>query len=362
VRELILHVGMHKTGTTSIQRSLHGLPVKGVRYVDLGHANHSNLITAAFSDVPDKPGHHARHLVSAKKVQAVRERTLRMLDAELSRTDVDKFVISGEGIVKLRPPAVEDLRDKLLTYVDRVHVFAYMREPVGFSTSALQQRVKGGMADYELPQPEYRKKFARFIDVFGASNVTGRPFAKERLKDGSVVVDFCDLWGIPFDPAREVRSNESLSEPVVKFMHLFNREGTPARGRGLTRARRAMAEELRAHFKGRFELPARFHGAAVDSRDVEWLARRFGIDFSADLPAPAELDQADFEAYLQAIDPAWVASYRELLSARGLSAPPADDLPTLLNRHFAKCVEEVMGSLAQRQAGEPAEEEGESAP
>ena len=356
MRELILHVGMHKTGTTSIQRSLQGLPAKGFRYVDLGHANHSNLVIAAFADVPGK------NVRSSQRVEAMRERTLRALDTELSRPEFDKFVISGEGIVKLRPPAVEALRDKLLQYVDRVHVFAYMREPVGFSTSALQQRVKGGMAEYELPQPDYRKKFARFIDVFGAANVTGKPFARDQLKDGSVVVDFCDRWGIPFDPAREVRSNESLSEPVVKFMHLFNREGASTQGRGLKRARRTMAEEMRAHFKGRFELPAQFHGATVDIRDVEWLARRFGIDFSAGLPAQSELDEAAFQAYLQAVDPAWVESYRELLSTRGLAVRTADDLLALMNRHFAKCVEEVMALLAKRSAGEPAEDEGESVP
>jgi len=48
MRECILHIGLHKTGTSSIQQSLYRNPtVRGVDYPDLGRPNGSGPMLAA---------------------------------------------------------------------------------------------------------------------------------------------------------------------------------------------------------------------------------------------------------------------------------------------------------------------------
>src|SRR5687767_5422200 len=112
----ILHVGMHKTGTTSIQRSLQDLSSERARYVQLGGSNHTAPIVTAFHDDPAELRFHRRSGREPEAVGNSREKIRERLDAELSRTaEFDKFVLSGEGIVVLPPPSLKELRSALLS-------------------------------------------------------------------------------------------------------------------------------------------------------------------------------------------------------------------------------------------------------
>ena len=48
--KLFLHIGMHKTGSSSIQFSLNGFENESIRYAKLGFENHSVPIYTAFSE------------------------------------------------------------------------------------------------------------------------------------------------------------------------------------------------------------------------------------------------------------------------------------------------------------------------
>lgn len=338
MRQLILHVGMHKTGTTSIQLSLNGLSESGVKYVGLGSPNHTGPVSAAFAGEPQQGGNRLRMGRTPKQMAAVGKRTLDKLQAELSNKDFHTFIISGEGLVHLPQASLNRLRDTLLTYVDRVKVFAYVREPVGYSTSAFQERTKGGYSGYELTRPDYRLKFAPLIRTFGRENVTLKEFSRSTLRDGSAVVDFCHLWSIPFDPRREIRSNESLSEATVKLVHLFNRSNTVSTGtRELKKARMNMIKEMNGHLKGKFELPADLRARAIDAEDVAWLDKNFGIRFPV-LPVPEKrVLTEDFEQFLDRIEPEVVDSYREFLGTLGISTKRDDTATELLEKHFNHC-------------------------
>ena len=337
-RRLILHVGMHKTGTTSIQMSLNGLSEGGVRYMDLGSSNHTGPISAAFAGDPKEDGNRLRMGRTPEQMAAVRRRTLERLHADFAQ-DFHTYIISGEGLVHLSQGSLDRLRDTLMKHVDRVDVFAYVRDPVGYSTSAFQERTKGGYAGHELTRADYRLKFAPMMHTFGRDHVTLKEFARPALRDGSAVVDFCHLWGIPFDPKREVRSNESLSEPTVRLVHLFNQSGKVAAGsRELKRARLNMIKAINGHFQGKFELPEAFRVHAIDTEDIAWLEENFNIHFAVP-PAPRErMSTAEFGLFLERIEPAVVASYAQFVGGLGIATSPADTAAELLQKHFAHCV------------------------
>lgn len=338
MKTVILHVGMHKTGTTSLQNSLHGLASGDVRYVDLGRPNHSIPIRAAFTQRADGSMLRVLQVRDPRQLEALRQQTLERLRSQLSLPGPSRFILSGEGICLLARPGVAALHGFLLQHVDRVQACAYVREPVGFSASAFQEQVKGGYAVYRVPQPKYRKKLEKFGHEFGADHLALRVFDRDKLRDGSVVADFCHLWGIPFNPRQEARVNESLSEAAVKLLHLFNRTRPLLHEEAAaTRARLKMVGEIAAHFPGTFRLPPQFHADAFDPEDVGWLRDHCGIDFAAPGPVDPDAQQRDFKRYLEHIDPSVVASYRALLAGLGLPLRSTDTAAELLECHYRAC-------------------------
>jgi hypothetical protein len=332
---LVLHVGMHKTGSTSIQNSLQGYARSRVRYLDLGPPNHSIPMWVAFSDAPqpEKLGLHARLGRSAEDIEAIKQETLARLQKELSKPGIDKFVISGEGITQLSAASLAQLKTFSSRYVDSINVFAYVREPEGFGISEFQQRVKAGYGGYAVRQPNYRTTFEKFIDVFGADGFTAKAFSRDALKGGSVVADFCAMWGIPFDPQDEVTMNESLSAPAVRLLHLFNREGEKSIGSPrLIRARQRMIGALSKHFEGRFSPPGKV--AAVDADDVEWLRKHLGVSVPGSSDATERERTAAFREYVNALDRETIEKYRALLANLKIPTGPTDVPIELLSKHF----------------------------
>lgn len=344
-RQLILHVGMHKTGTTSIQQSLDGFSGAGIRYVRLSDQNHTRPMAAAFAP-EDSPDERRRSGHTAEQIARLKEDTRVRLHSELSNEEFHTFVISGEGLVYLPPASLRELRKFLLGYVDRIHVFAYVREPVGYSCSAFQQRVKAGYGGYALGQPNYRNRFARFISVFGRENICFKVFSRNTLHDGSVVADFCKHWDIPLEAGREVRSNESLSEPALKLVHLFNRSGrSEADTRASKKAMATMIQSLRDHFEGKFDLPAQFHGAVTNTEDMDWLDQHFGIRFEVEPSSGRSASAAEFASFIDHIDPTTVASYRKLLDGLGIASQERDSAADLLKRHFELCMAQAVAEM-----------------
>ena len=62
MRSCIIHIGMHKTGTTSIQLSLHRFVDKRFFFADLDKVfNHSLAVYSIFADYPDRHHLHQIH-------------------------------------------------------------------------------------------------------------------------------------------------------------------------------------------------------------------------------------------------------------------------------------------------------------
>src|SRR4029079_3486364 len=99
---------MHKTGTSSIQHSLHGLSDARFLYADLGpDPNHSLAIYSLFAA---EPGRHPLH--RGRRTRHVGEydgRVRALLDAAIAAAGERTLIISGEGIGRLEPEALAAL-------------------------------------------------------------------------------------------------------------------------------------------------------------------------------------------------------------------------------------------------------------
>jgi hypothetical protein len=81
-RRVIVHIGMHKTGSSSIQHTLYQrLADASFEYADLGCANHSEQIHSLFSSSPERYHLHRKRGRSKEEIERfnadIRQRRVR---------------------------------------------------------------------------------------------------------------------------------------------------------------------------------------------------------------------------------------------------------------------------------------------
>jgi len=345
VQEVILHIGMHKTGSSSIQDSLNGYDDGNVRYAHFDTPNHSLTISTIFSKNPRRMVEHENSGRGEQEVNALKEKYTAQLDGEL-QSPVKTLIISGENIALLRPEAIESLSDHLANAGVKTTVIAYVRPPVGFASSAFQQRLKSQdsrVADLSqptaIPWPEYRNRFEKFIDAFGAENVRFVKFSKDVIQ-GSVVDHFCRLVDIPEGKVTDMQVNESLPLEAVGLIYDFNQHGPVSRGAPyLVTARINLNRTLRKMFDTRFQIPVNLITSSWDLSDIEWMEKVGGFDLR---PTESELKTSELdtsvggtlEEYVTPISGGTMRILKKQLSKRGIRFLPEDKAVHLVTRLY----------------------------
>ena len=215
---LFLHVGLHKTGTTAVQKFLASnaatLAEQGVLYPSAGR---------------EKSAHHliGRDLW----LHSGQEGTLLPLVEELRDSSLGNAIVSSEHLEYLSSDAqFECLRNHLEPF--DVRIVVYLRRQDHFLASSYAQDVKvnGFTCDIEtyyrdtLERYDYGEILARWAAVFGPENLIVRPYEAARLPRG-VIPDFLDAVGIGWNEnflAVEARPNTSLDEYGVRTMRVAN--------------------------------------------------------------------------------------------------------------------------------------------
>ena len=133
-RQLILHIGPPKTGTTSIQRTLvasqNALLSRGILHPDTTphKHNHRNLIPYLTSsdtseELPDT--------VQAAKV------LWEGIVQEIERTDPHTIILSSEQLFRVwSPEQAQAITAKLRAVASHITIVAYVREPAASTLSA----------------------------------------------------------------------------------------------------------------------------------------------------------------------------------------------------------------------------------
>lgn len=228
-----LHIGMHKTGSSSIQRNL-------ARLLD-----DDNTIYARFSFPDDLkaydqrkklPANHSYLLrsVFSKKLLPARVLALNPVYKEKDslRKSMRRFfakhkgknvLISAEGLVLLKEQELIRLQRFLSRFFDEIQVFAYVREPSGYIPSAYQQVLKlqwksFNFRDYEL---NYRSKLEKFFNVFSHDAVHLRFFDPKGFEGNCAVRDFSSWLGLEINREGIENANESLSREAVQIIYAY---------------------------------------------------------------------------------------------------------------------------------------------
>lgn len=231
-KNLIIHIGMNKTGSSSIQETLfYNLKDKRYRYLDFGTPNHGGPMKIIFqSDFFDRP-HVNRYKFTENEVQEIRKKLIKKIEYQINNADSGTFIISGEEILSLSnfDPEFTDVK-KVKSYFskffDDIKIVAYVRTPKPFNESLFQQNLKEGVGWHIRPlstyQP-YKRKFEKFDVVFGKENVHLWKFDPITFPKKDVVLDFCEKIGIKVDEKDVVRVNESLSLEAISLLYVYRK-------------------------------------------------------------------------------------------------------------------------------------------
>ena len=229
-----LHVGMPKTGTSSIQDAFFlDLRVPGIQYAGCGDANGSYGMLAIFGPPETQQQHFQRKQDIGGKGFTAYQHVLRgRLDRAVAhaRQRDDQLVISGEEVYGFTEEAFERLRDYLAGKGFDTEPIGYLRPWKSYAESLLQQRLKMGRncltldTDRDRGLLAYRAPIERMWRVFGRDQATFVRYDPSVFPSGCVVRDFCERLGVPAPRSRRPRQNDSLSLPALRLLFAYNRD------------------------------------------------------------------------------------------------------------------------------------------
>lgn len=280
---LIIHAGMNKTGSSSIQAFLKSNDLGSLEYLKWHSANHSALFALLFHEPVEEYHSFQGRGDTREKLLGERKRWASQLAEQLQARPDRTAVMSAEDISGPYPEAVVRMRDFFGRFTSDIKVYAYVRSPISFMQSAFQQRVAGGGNDRLNPAslwPGYRARFEKLDNAFGRENVTLRKFAPETLSGGDVVLDFCELLGIAptrYDPVRDNRSL-SLEATALLFTQRKLGEGFVRGYPGAHESNNRFIDALRTVGDRKLVFAPKLVNPVVarNRADIDWMEARLG--------------------------------------------------------------------------------------
>ncbi len=314
-RRCILHWGMPKTGSTSIQVSFQAAGDSvSHRYLSLDDPNSGRALATMFLDDPRGFHLNRKDRLGEARLQQDRRDAFARFEAQF-RSDHSTYILSGEAISSMDLPTLERLRDWLKTQVDEVQAVGYVRKPKGYMESELQQKIKAGRGRFDLRShyPAYRQRFEPLEQVFGADRVSYWLFDPARFPEGDVVLDFAARLGLKIDGGQVQRANEAISLGGVRLLYCQRKFGA-----GYGRGADAIAHNRRLHRQLR-EVPGprlRLSAAAVrpilqeQEDDLRWMELRLGESLREDLDQhwPSEITDEEDLLVPDPVAHAWLAA------------------------------------------------------
>jgi len=291
MKRCVVHFGMHKTGSSSIQHSFwRQLDTPEWKYLDIDEnlANHSRVISTLLEENPrhlQRVGINQNRL--AKKKEAAEQALLKQLD-----TDARNLIISAEVLCSsaIGTDALQKFRDLLLSRVDEILAVGYVRSPKSYMESAFQEKTKRSnpLLDFSHNNlyPKYRKELRKFDEVFGKDNVQLWKFDPATFTNGCVVQDFCTRLGIDFPVTAIKRANDSFSREALAFIYTYHKYGPGFSAGGTTAIMGKGNDLLNSRIATLRGSKIRFSWAAVEQRlearqaDIDWVERRMGASFN----------------------------------------------------------------------------------
>lgn len=311
--ELVLHIGAHKTGTSSIQKTLHlnreHLLDNGILYPRcLGFDRHSLLV------IPYSNGRVPREfwqkLGSGDEALGKARDAWYDLSRQVEKHKPRKIILSGEQF--LNAGDHEGFRRAISDAVGerKTTVVCYLRDPYDLYPSSLQQVVK---ASHRLPVAVYVPFSPRIKAFMPFGEVEVREYDRDRLAGGDVVTDFVRSYvGVELDDVPRP-ANIGLTSEGTAILQAFRKDFFPEMNNVFNRETNDFIKIVRKaetslggkeYFgKPKLKPDVRAAIAAAAAPDIAMLKEAFGFQFSRnDLLPTGEIPRFKYHGALRVQD------------------------------------------------------------
>lgn len=219
--DVILHIGRHKTGTSSLQvfldRNTELLNEHGYIYPRMiyrGNAHHplGESLKRSITDRMSVP--EIRELTHHYRRKIVR----RFLHKR------KKLIFSSESFQNCDPKVI---RQVFNSERFNVKVICYFRDQVSYYCSAYNQKVHANIFSADVADFGFDGDYISFTDEWTAEfdHLECRVFDRSQLYKGDVVTDFCHhVLGIQASLPDKEQSNPSLTNRLLAFKLLLNKK------------------------------------------------------------------------------------------------------------------------------------------
>jgi hypothetical protein len=236
-----LHIGLQKTGTTSLQQFLFDnqslLQRQGYYYpTALGRVNHIYLAVCnqglnKIDDIRRSLG-----IKSPTDVVRAKEETLQKIQKELEdlQSPPKHIIMSNEHVHGriVTKAEVLSLREFVSSFCETCKVVIYLRRQDQLAVSLYSTRFRAGATELapvfpvnQLDFYDYDRRLSQFSNVFERENIIVRLFDKSELKDEDLFTDFCDVVGITNNSAfrRPGVLNQPLKPEAIRLFAELNK-------------------------------------------------------------------------------------------------------------------------------------------
>lgn len=297
--KFIFHIGMGKTGTSSIQQALsenkETLAAQRMRYFGMWF----NEIDPAYRGFEGLRTFF-EHAVADPEAIA---KCLHEVCADIAAKDgTETFILSNEGLFGHATDAAP-LLTALQTHMD-VSLVLYIRDPRAWLPSAYTQ---WGVRHKERPGEvqAFAERARVLIGQYGGVRLwreafPGQLIAREHAKGLDVVQDFAEVIGVPLKPLGE-RVLERAEDAEILLRALFNnrfKEAVlPERfTRVVLNTAKRPATDINDMIERCFDMSELDNVLEGASDDLTYLKDAFGMDFEANGDVPAMPDPAALRA------------------------------------------------------------------
>jgi hypothetical protein len=340
---VILHIGLPKTGTTAIQRTLNDfLEDPSFEYFRVGGAKNCNHLYTLFSNQPERFHEHRRLGSNPAQILALNQSLEQELLNQLDKHRDKNCIISGEAFVSLKESELLNFRNFLNRYFTQILVVGYVRTPRSAIESGFQQDLRSSEFSERLTRNPFvnLKDFERFDRVFGKENVKLWKFDRASLLHGDVVEDFCHRLGIKMPTERQNEPyNESLSAPALKLLYTYRTFYPCGKGKAAVEANQRLVGALRKIKGKKLRISPKVIGPFLDQlrEQIATIEERIGASLSEDMVA--EKDDIEAVADLLVIDNTSIDKLKLLF---GDESPPG-----IAHNLAPKQIADIMHSLSE---------------
>ena len=302
IKKIYIHIGLHKTGTSSIQATLAKnkflLKNNSIYYPTQFGINHSEFLVPMFMDNPSEYYLEKTKKISNEIIEKEYEHKRELLKSELLKTDAEVLVFSGEDISGMLALELKKLNVFLKDIFPsaEIKIVSCFREPADYVSSALQQSIKTGFCSvrpYEYKNIHYQMLIEKFNSIFDISNVIIYDFeiAKKHSRGlvGYFLENILQVKDINNSNINILRDNDSVSDITVNICGFINRVSesdtfAKGEGNGELRYERYLNDTFPLwSLKGdKFKLDKEYVESLYKKLEPEllWIKDRFGIDYN----------------------------------------------------------------------------------